>query len=128
MMLGSEKAPPFLDAYKTTKMEAEQYIIDECPNLKPVFLRPGFIWDSKYRWWSVPLHYAVDLAWYVGDLQKNLPFSRSTDFLYPAKSVRLSTVAHFCQEGVMGNLGNEQVFANDILLKFEAELQHAKNL
>ena len=116
MMLGSEKAPPFLDAYKTTKMEAEQYIIDECPNLKPVFLRPGFIWDSKYRWWSVPLHYAVDLAWYVGDLQKNLPFSR------------LSTVAHFCQEGVMGNLGNEQVFANDILLKFEAELQHAKNL
>ena len=63
VMLSSEKAPPFLDQYLTTKLEAEQYLREECPNIKPVLLRPGFIWDAQHRWWSVPLHYGVDLAW-----------------------------------------------------------------
>ena len=30
VMLSSEKAPPFLSEYMTTKLEAEKYIIEEC--------------------------------------------------------------------------------------------------
>jgi hypothetical protein len=70
-------------------------------------LRPGFIVDKDYRWWSVPLGYAVDLAWYMNEkICKPLPFSSMTDFLFPAKSVKLSTVSHFAEEGVFGQLGD----------------------
>jgi hypothetical protein len=85
-------------------------MINECPNLKPAILRPGFIWDKQHRWWSVPLHYAVDLLWHMGELQKGMPYFKYTDFLYPAKSVRLDTVTHFAIEGVLGNLGEDKIF------------------
>lgn len=44
-MLSSEKAPPFLSEYLTTKIEAEDFIIGECKNLNPIMLRPGFVVD-----------------------------------------------------------------------------------
>ena len=44
-MLGSEKAPAFLSDYLNTKIEAENFIINQCKNLKPTMLRPGFIVD-----------------------------------------------------------------------------------
>ena len=107
-MLSSEKAPPFLDQYLTTKLEAEQYLKEECPNIKPILLRPGFIWDAQHRWWSVPLSYGVDMAWQVGEWQKSMPYSRFTDFLYPAKSVKLTTVAHFAIQGAIGQLPSDE--------------------
>ena len=105
--ISSEKAPPFLDRYLTAKLEAEKYILEECPNLQGTMIRPGFIVDKDYRWWSVPLGYAVDLAWYMNEkICKPLPFANMTDFLFPAKSVKLSTVSHFAEEGVFGQLGD----------------------
>jgi len=65
--MSSEKAPPFLEAYLTSKIEAENYIFNECPNLKASSLRPGFIWDPQHRWWSIPLHYGVDIAWWMNE-------------------------------------------------------------
>jgi hypothetical protein len=56
-----------LDRYLTSKLEAEDYILRECPNLKSVMLRPGFIYDKEHRWWSIPLKYGVDLAWYMNE-------------------------------------------------------------
>ena len=44
-MLSSEKAPAFLPDYLNTKIEAENFIINQCKNLKPTMLRPGFIVD-----------------------------------------------------------------------------------
>ena len=41
------------------------------------------------------------------------------DFLFPARSVRLSTVAHFAEEGVLGKLGDQKVITNEQLLKYE---------
>ena len=59
--LSSEKAPPFLDKYLTTKIEAEDYLLsEECNYLVPTIIRPGFIYDPKHRWWSMPLKMAVD--------------------------------------------------------------------
>lgn len=76
VLISSEKAPPFLDAYLTTKKEAEQYILsEECENLTPTIIRPGFIVDKNHRWWSIPLGAVVDLA-YMSNEQvcKKLPF------------------------------------------------------
>ena len=99
VLVSSEKAPPFLNAYLTSKLEAEEFIFKECPNLKSYSIRPGFVWDpTGHRWWSIPLHYGVDLAWWMNEkIAKQLPFSSYLDFLFPAKSIRLSTLTHFAQ-------------------------------
>lgn len=113
VMLSSEKAPPFLSEYMTRKVEAENFIINECPHLKPVMLRPGFIVDYDYRSWSAPLGKLVDVAWLVGDKAiKPIPVVGKTfDFLFPAKSVKLATVSHFAIEGALG-LIDEKIVHN----------------
>ena len=113
VMLSSEKAPPFLSEYMTTKLEAEKYIIEECENLNPVMLRPGFVVDKDSRSWSPPLGKLVDLAWFVGEKAiKPIPvIGSATDFLFPARSVKLATVCHFAIEGALG-LVEEKVVRN----------------
>ena len=93
VLISSEKAPPFLDRYLTSKLEAEDFILKKCTNLNSTMLRPGFIYDSHHRWWSIPLKYFVDIAWWM--LPRQMPFGAYFDFLFPAKSVRLSTLTHF---------------------------------
>ena len=51
---------------------------------------------------------------------KNMPFANKIDFLFPAKSVKLSTVAHFAIEGAMGR-NTEKILKNEVLIKYEAE-------
>lgn len=43
VMISSEKPPPFLPEYSSTKKEGELYLLNKCPNLAPYILRPGFI-------------------------------------------------------------------------------------
>ena len=52
-----------------------------------------------------------------------MPFGKKLDFLFPAKSVRLSTVTHFAIEGVMGNLGTDgqKIIVNETLIKYDNE-------
>lgn len=122
VLLSSEKAPPFLDAYMTSKLEAEEFLMKECPNLKTTVVRPGFIVDKTDRWWSIPLSWGVDMAWWLGEnVNKKLPFGAYLDFLYPAKSVQLRTVAHFCNEGALGNLGDSKIIKNEGLIQYEVE-------
>eukprot|EP00347_Sterkiella_histriomuscorum_P014571 403360372 len=122
VMISSEKAPPFLDAYLTSKLEAEQYILsDECFMLKPTIVRPGFIVDKNHRWWSIPLSLGVNMAYYLNEkVNKHLPFSKSTDFLFPAHSTQLSTVAHFAIEGALGK-NDTKILTNETLIKYENE-------
>ena len=109
VLISSEKAPPFLDAYMTSKIEAEKYLQEKCPNLDTFSIRPGFIVDQQHRWWSIPLSFGVNVSWWLNSrvIQPYLPLGSKIDFLFPAKSVQLSTVAHFAIEGVMGNLGTD---------------------
>ena len=51
-----------------------------------------------------------------------MPYSRFTDFLYPAKSVKLTTVAHFAIQGALGHLPSDQpIISNQTLLDYEAK-------
>ncbi|CDW89390.1 UNKNOWN [Stylonychia lemnae] len=121
VMISSEKAPPFLEKYLTSKLEAERYILsDECSNLKPTIIRPGFIYDFSHRWWSLPLKIGVDSAWMLNEkVYKHSPFSKQTDFLFPAKSTKLSTVAHFAIEGALGRNENK-IITNEQMIKYES--------
>ena len=104
VMISSERAPPFLDEYLTTKIEAENFVINECEHIKPTMLRPGFVVDREHRIWSPPLGMVVDLAYILGtNLLQPIPvLGQKLDFLIPARSIPLSVVCHFAIEGAMG--------------------------
>ena len=105
VMVSSAKAPPFLPAYLSTKVEAENYILEECKNLKPVIIRPGFIWNKEHRGWSIPLRYGCEILYAINEnVGKKTPLHPMTDFLFPAKPTMLETVGHFAIEGAMGNI------------------------
>ena len=109
VMISSEKAPPIwlMAEYQSRKMEAEQYIIKECKFLKPSMIRPGFIVDREHRIWSVALGAIQDLQYCIETpMVKYLPGGKYIDFLVPAKSTQLSTVAHFSILGALGQNEN----------------------
>ena len=109
VMISSAKAPPFMPKYLTTKQEAEQFILKECPQLNPLILRPGFIYNKEHRSWSIPLFYVTEAMAQINDtVGKKLPFHSAVDFLFPAAPTKLETVGHFAIEGVLGNLHPEQ--------------------
>ena len=123
-MISSAKAPPFTPAYLDTKIEAENYLKNECPNLVPYIIRPGFIWNQEHRGWSIPLKYVCDLLYcYNENIGKKLPGAQMLDQLFPAKPTKLETVGHFAVESVMGNLDAEthQMIMNDMMIAYEAE-------
>ena len=45
VMISSAKAPFFLPSYLSTKVEAETFLIDCCPDLKTTIIKPGVIVD-----------------------------------------------------------------------------------
>lgn len=117
-MLSSEKAPPLpmMRDYFTMKMEAEQYIINNCKFLKPVMIRPGVIVDKQHRLWSVPLGCALDITYIIGTPIVNyVPGGKFIDFLIPAKSTQLSSVAHFAFLGALGQV-DEKIVTNEMML------------
>jgi len=44
------------------KLEAEDYLMSNCPNLNVVILRPGFVWHEQERPWSVPIKAMSDIG------------------------------------------------------------------
>ena len=58
VLVSSEKSPPLLSEYLTTKRDAEKFLLDECDFLDATILRPGFIVSKQDRWWSIPLSVA----------------------------------------------------------------------
>jgi hypothetical protein len=50
-----------------------------------------------------------------------MPFGSYFDFLFPAKSIRLSTLAHFAIQGAMGELKDAKVIKNETLVKYDNE-------
>ena len=124
VMVSSAKGPPGLPGYLSTKIEAENYLLNECPNINPYIVRPGFIWNKEHRGWSVPLYYATELLYQINEkvMKKAGPLHGPTDFLFPAKPTKLETVGHFCIESVMGNLDSEthKVVGPDMLIAHES--------
>ena len=61
VMISSAKAPFFLPSYLSTKVEAENFLIDNCPDLKCTIIKPGVIVDAEHRWWSIQAQGANDI-------------------------------------------------------------------
>lgn len=126
VMISSAKPPPFLPQYSTTKFEAEAFIVDECPNLDPTLIRPGFIWNAEFRSWSLPLYYGCELMYQLNEaVGKKTPLHSVTDQFFPAKPTKLETVGHFAIGGALGTL-EEGDRTNGIvhlerLIKYEEE-------
>jgi hypothetical protein len=96
---------PFLSEYYDRKIEAEKFIMEECGNIKPCLLRPGFIVDGEHRSWSVPLGQACNILFLYNEMAKKVPVvGPATDFLFPAKPTRLATVGHFAYKGALGEI------------------------
>jgi uncharacterized protein YbjT (DUF2867 family) len=124
-MVSSAKGPPGLPGYLTTKIEAEEFLMNECPNINPYIVRPGFIWNKEHRGWSVPLRFATDALYVINEnvMKRTGPLHKATDFLFPAKPTKLETVGHFTIEGVMGNLDSEthKIVSPEMMIAYEAK-------
>ena len=55
--LSSASSPPFIPRYLTTKHEAEEMLL--ASQHDGYSMRPGFIYDAKQRWWSIPVKYFI---------------------------------------------------------------------
>lgn len=40
---------PLLQRYSEMKEQAEQFLLNNCPEITPVILRPGIVWNEKER-------------------------------------------------------------------------------
>jgi hypothetical protein len=51
------------------KREAEDYLLtdEEVSSLNPVILRPGLVWHQGERQWSLPLKFATDFGFGIGE-------------------------------------------------------------
>ena len=99
VLISSAKPPPFLNEYTETKFEAEKYLAKECENLEAFIIRPGFIWSTEYRWWSIPLQIIIEPLFQFN--HRILRCMSATDFLFPAETVRLETVGYYAAMAAM---------------------------
>ena len=53
---------PMLSLYIQMKEQAEAFLINNCPNISPVILKPGLVWHENERSWSVPLKIETDIG------------------------------------------------------------------
>jgi len=128
VMISSDKLPVFGKNLES-KLEAEEIIKDECPNLNLYCVRPGLIWSTRDRRWTYLMKFPVDLLHHVGDkVVGKIPIVNYLEFLFPAHTTEINTVGHYAIEAVMGNLDHTEssIISNETLnayedgLKFEA--------
>ncbi|CDW88623.1 UNKNOWN [Stylonychia lemnae] len=102
----SKSITPVLQKYSDMKEQAESFLLNNCPEIIPVILRPGFVWSENERSWSVPVKVANDFGY---ELKKKvlplIPESRLIDHLFPqSQSTKLSLLADFAIQGALGQL------------------------
>ena len=120
VMISSEKGPPFIDDYIKYKREAEEFLLNNLTNVSSTIVRPGFITSLNERAWSIPLKVGVDVASFMNDkIFKNLPGAGVVDYLMPAKSISLDTVAEAAIQAVNRDIDVE-IISNDNLNDYEA--------
>ena len=124
VMISSERAPFFLPEYLTTKEQAENFLLEECPDLKVTIIKPGVVVDQEHRWWSIPTQKGNDLFYNWCEFKKKfLPksFTDSYEFIVPAPSTQLSTISHFTLLGIKGQNDVQKIRPQEYL-KFENRL------
>ena len=119
VFISSEKAPPFLNEYITSKREAEKFLLNECDNLKIHILRPGFIVQPQDRSWSPMVGCLVNIAANIneGIIQKT-PLGKPIDFLFPTHSTPLENIADVAIGGANGILP-PTIWSNEMLGNYQ---------
>ena len=118
VMISSEKAPPFLEEYITTKREAEEYLLNEWKNLRVHILRPGFIVDPKERSWSPYLSCLVKIGYHANQtIVQKTPAAGILDFLFPAHPTSLSKIGEIAISACHNELP-PQIWTNDMILSY----------
>lgn len=118
VMISSEKAPPFLEEYITTKREAEEYLLNECTNLRVHILRPGFIVDPTERSWSPYLSCIIKLGYQANlNVVQKTPAAGLLDFLFPAHPTSLEKIGEIALAACHNELP-PQVWTNDMILSY----------
>jgi len=56
---------PVLSEYIKMKEQAESFLLNSCPDLTPVILKPGLVWHENERAWSLPFKFATDFGYQV---------------------------------------------------------------
>lgn len=119
VMISSEKGPPFIDDYIRYKREAEDFLLENLKNVSATIVRPGFITSQSERVWSLPLKVAVDLSFEMNQrLFRHLPGAKMVDYLMPARSIKLDTVAEAAIQAVNGDM-HADIINNNALNEYE---------
>jgi len=56
---------PMLSTYIQMKEQAESFLLNNCPELIPIILKPGLVWHEGERNWSVPFKVATDIGYHL---------------------------------------------------------------
>ena len=119
VFISSEKAPPFLSEYLTSKQEAEKYLLESCENLNVHIIRPGFIVQPQDRSWSPFVGCVVNIAANLNEgLVQKTPLAKPLDFLFPTHSTKLETIAEIAIGGAHEVLP-PQVWTNEMLQNYQ---------
>jgi len=125
VMISSAKAPFFAPRYLSSKVEAENYLLEKCKNLQPTIIKPGVVLNTEHRWWGGPVGMGNDLAWWLDKtLVKSLAPQAvvdATDFLIPARSTQLTTIEHFVLAGIHGENPDPCIVGPDEYIAYETK-------
>ena len=106
---------PMLSKYSDMKREAEMFLLtdpDCLRALSPIILRPGLVWHSSEREYSLPLKLVNDIGF---AMKKILPQGTPFDMVLPkSSSINLSVLSDFAIKGALGHLPfeNRVIYSN----------------
>ena len=97
---------PLLGQYIEMKEQAESFLINNCPNITPVILKPGLVWHESERSWSVPAKLVSDFGYHINrDIISKLPGNQLVQqFLPQSESIHLRVLTDFIVKGAAGEL------------------------
>jgi hypothetical protein len=73
-----------LHTYIQMKEQAESFLINNCPDILPVILKPGLVWHEGERAWTVPFKLASDFGYLLNkNLISHLPGNQAIQGLLP---------------------------------------------
>ncbi|CAI2378616.1 unnamed protein product [Moneuplotes crassus] len=120
VFISSEKAPPFLSDYITTKRDAEDFLLNECKHLNVHILRPGFVVQPQDRTWSPMVGCLVNIAANINEgIVQKTPLGKPLDFLFPTHATKLETIADVAIEGAHGHI-EPKIWTNYMLQNYQA--------
>ena len=92
------------------KEQAEAFLLNNCPELIPVILKPGLVWHENERAWTVPFKLASDFGYALNkNVISHIPGNQAIQgFLPQSESIHLRVLTDFVIKGALGELDYNQ--------------------